>query len=162
MLTRRAAFSLLGGFALAPAATLAQPGPRFRAIQINVDALRTDRGEDTANWVASALPAALAQSLGAYYQPGDRNGAVLTARIDTLFLGPNSGTGAWGSSQDEIAGVLIVHGPRGVVPGETPLRATTSYFQSPVDQPLRVESNHTRIVTLAQAFAGWAPRELGL
>ena len=27
---------------------------------------------------------------------------------------------------------------------------------------LRVESNHWRVVALAQAFAGWAPRELGL
>jgi hypothetical protein len=31
-----------------------------------------------------------------------------------------------------------------------------------VDQPMRVESNHWRIVALAQAFAGWVPRELGL
>jgi hypothetical protein len=31
-----------------------------------------------------------------------------------------------------------------------------------VDQPMTVESNHDRITTLAQSFAQWTPRQLGL
>jgi hypothetical protein len=50
----------------------------------------------------------------------------------------------------------------GAVAAHTPVRAITSYHPMAVDQPLRVESNHWRVVALAQAFAGWAPRELGL
>ncbi len=119
-------------------------------------------GDDTANWIAASLPGALAQSLGASLQPRDRTAALLTARIDFVYLGPNTGAGPMGSSQDTIEGTLIVHGPCVSASSEIPLRAITSYFQTPVDQPLRVESNRERIVRLANAFAGWAPRELGL
>ncbi len=98
-----------------------------------------------------------------YLAPGDRNGATLVARIDFLYLGPQSGGGgAFGSSQDTIEGALIVSGRRGAIAAVTPLRAITSYFPSPVDQALWVQSNHDRIVALAQAFAGWVPRQLGL
>jgi len=162
MLTRRAAFPVLGALALAPAAALAQAAVPFRGVSVDVGPLRANIGDDTANWVAQALPAALIQSLGPHYQPGDRHGAVLTARIDFIYLGPNSGPGPLASSQDTIEGTLIVHGPRGTMPAETPLRAITSYYPSGVDQPLRVESNRARIVLLSQAFAGWTPRELGL
>jgi hypothetical protein len=95
--------------------------------------------------------------------PGDRRGAVLIAQIDFLYLGPSSGQpGMLGSSQDTIAGVLIVHGPRGTIPAETPLRATSDYYPSAIDQPLWVQSNHDRIVALAQNFAQWTPGQLGL
>jgi hypothetical protein len=43
-----------------------------------------------------------------------------------------------------------------------PLRAISTYYPNPFDQPLRVQSNHDRIVALAQNFAQWTPRELGL
>jgi hypothetical protein len=125
--------------------------------------LRAAVGDPTAAWVAEALPGALAQSLGPYLAPGDRNGATLVARIDFLYLGPSSGgTGAWGASQDTIGGTLIIRGRGGSIGAEAPLRATTSYHPSPFDQPLRVQSNHDRVVALVQAFAGWVPRQLGL
>ena len=162
-LTRRAALSALGALAFAPAVALAQPGVRFRSIQVDVGPLRANSGDPTAAWVEEALPGQLAQALGPYLAPGDRNGAVLIARIDYLYLGPSSGgTGPLGSSQDTIAGVLIVRGPRGSVAAATPLRAITSYFPNAVDNALIVQTNHDRIVELAQAFAYWAPRELGL
>ena len=162
MLTRRSAFSVLGALALAPAAALAQASAQFRGINVDVGPLRTNMGDDTANWVAQALPEALAQSLGPHLQSGARNGALLTARIDLVYLGPDSGPGPFASSQDTIAGTLIVHGPRGTRAIETPLRATTSYYPMAVDQPLRAESNRARIVLLSQAFARWTPGELGL
>jgi len=165
-LTRRAALVGLGAFAI-PAAfavrsAAAQPNLRFRKIVVDVAPLRASVGDPTAAWVQQALPGALAQSLGAYIAPGDPHGATLIARIDDLYLGPNFGPGFFGGSQDTINGTLFIKGPRGGVAAETPIRAITSYHQTPVDQPMRVESNYWRVVWLAQAFAGWAPRELGL
>jgi hypothetical protein len=138
--TRRAALGILAlSTAVAVRSAQAQPNVRFRNIVVDV-----------------------AQSLGAYIAPGDPHGATLIARIDDLYLGPNFGPGFFGGSQDTINGTLVIKGPRGGVAAETPIRAITSYHQTPVDQPLRVESNYWRVVWLAQAFAGWAPRELGL
>ena len=53
-------------------------------------------------------------------------------------------------------------GPRGGVVANVPLRAITSYFPMAVDQALVERALQGRVVALAQAFAGWAPRELGL
>ena len=165
-LTRRAALVGLGAIAFPAAAVRsaqAQPNVRFRDIVVDVAPLRASMGDPTAAWVQQELPGALAQALGSYMAPGDRHGAILVARIDDLFLGPNSGgTGAWGASQDTINGTLLVKGPHGGIVGAAPIQATSWYHPMAVDQPLRVESNHWRVVALAQAFAGWAPRELGL
>lgn len=165
--TRRAALAAFGAFAVSSGVALqrafAQPGLRFRDIQVDVSPLRARVGDPTAAWVQQALPGALAQALAPYMSPGNRNGASLLARIDYIYLGPSSGgTGALGSSQDTIIGVLILRGPRGAIAAETPLRAITSYYRMAVDQALVVEAYHNRVVLLAQAFAGWVPRELGL
>jgi hypothetical protein len=166
-LTRRAALAALGVVALpsivAVRSAAAQPGVRFRGIRVDVSPLRASVGDPTATWVQQELLGQLARALAPYLAPSDRYGAILLARIDALYLGPNSGgTGPRGSSQDTIEGVLIVRGPRGGVAADTPLRAITSYYPNPFDQPQRVESNYTRVAALAQAFAAWAPRELGL
>ena len=152
-LTRRAALAAFGVVALSPAvavrSALAQPNVRFRKIVVDVSPLRASVGDPTAAWVQQALPGALAQALGAYIAPGDRHGATLVARIDDLYLGPNcGGPGPFGASQDTINGTLLVKGPRGGVAADAPIRAITSYHQSAVDQPLRVESNHWRVVWL--------------
>jgi hypothetical protein len=167
LLTRRAALAALGVVALSPAvavrSALAQPNVRFRNIVVDVAPLRASMGDPTAAWVQQELPGALAQALAGYMAPGDRGGATLVARIDNLYLGPNSGgAGPWGASQDTINGTLLVKGPHGGIAGGAPIRAMTYYHPMAVDQPMRVESNHWRIVALAQAFAGWVPRELGL
>ena len=121
-------------------------------------------GDPTAAWVEQALPGALAQSLAPYMAPGDRNGATLVARIDYLYLGPSSGGGGFGGfrrTQDTINGTLLLRGPRGVV-ANVPLRAISSYFPMAVDQTLVERALQGRVTALAQVFAGWAPRELGL
>lgn len=164
-LSRRAALAALGATALSPVAVrsaLAQPGVRFRNIVVDVSPLRASAGDPTAAWVQQALPPALAQALAGHMATGDRNGATLVARIDYLYLGPNQGPGPFHSSQDTINGTLLVKGPRGGVAAKVPIRAISSYYPTPVDQPMRVESNYWRVVALARAFAGWAPRELGL
>jgi hypothetical protein len=165
-LTRRAALAslaalLLPAMAETPAA-LAQPGLRIRAIKVDVSPIRASMGDPTATWVEEALPGALAQSLAPYMAPGDRNGATLVARIDYLYLGSSSGgPGFFHQTQDTINGALLLRGPRGVV-ANVPLRAISSYFPMAVDQTLVERALQGRVAALAQAFAGWAPRELGL
>ena len=167
-LTRRAAIAAIGALVL-PAMTQmrsasAQPGLRIRAIKVDVSPIRASMGDPTAAWVEAALPAALAQSLAPYLSPGDRNAATLVARIDYLYLGPSSGGGGFGhfrQTQDTINGTLLLRGPRGVV-ANVPLRAISSYFPMAVDQTLVERALEGRVTALAQAFAGWAPRELGL
>ena len=118
-------------------------------------------GDPTAAWVQEALPGALAQSLAPYMSPGDRGGATLVARIDYLYLGNSSGgPGFFHQTQDTINGTLLLEGPRGVT--KVPLRAISSYFPMAVDQALVERALYYRVTALAQAFAGWAPRELGL
>jgi hypothetical protein len=167
-LTRRSAIAALGALVL-PAMTQmrsasAQPGLRIRAIKVDVSPIRASMGDPTAAWVEEALPGALAQSLAPYMAPGDRNGATLIARIDYLYLGPSSGGGGFGGfrrTQDTINGTLLLKGPRGVA-ANVPLRAISSYFPMAVDQALPEQAYQGRVVALAQVFAGWAPRELGL
>jgi hypothetical protein len=161
-LTRRAAIAALGALVLPALAQMpsasAQPGLRIRAIKVDVSPIRASMGDPTAAWVEQALPGALAQSLAPYMAPGDRNGATLVARIDYLYLGPSSGGGGFGGfrrTQDTINGTLMLRGPRGVV-ANVPLRAISSY-QTLVERALE-----GRVTALAQAFAGWAPSELGL
>ena len=161
--TRRAALIALGAAALAPAAAWAQAPLRFRAVNVDVEPLRASVGDPTAAWVQESLTPALAQALGPYLAPGDRNGATLTARIGLIYLGPSSGgTGPFGQGQDTIAGDLVVRGARGGVVSETPLRAIASYLANGVDRAQPVQWNRSRIDALSQAFAAWVPRQLGL
>jgi hypothetical protein len=166
-MTRRAGLAALGAFGLsltcAASGARAQSGLRFSSIVVNVAPLRASAGDPTAAWMEQALRQALPQALGPHLAPGDRNGAVLEVRIDWLYLGPSSGgTGPGNSSQDTVAGTFIVRGPRGGVASQIPLRAIASYYPSAPDQAMVEQANYWRVVALAQAFAGWAPRELGL
>jgi hypothetical protein len=165
-MTRRGALAALGAFGLALSAASsarAQSGLRFRGIVVNVEPLRARFGDPTAAWMEQALAQALPQSLGSHLAPGDRNAPVLEVRIDWIYLGPSSGgMQSKGSAQDTIVGSFLVRGPRGGIESEIPLRAIASYYPSAVDQALVARAYHGRITTLAQVFAGWAPRELGL
>jgi hypothetical protein len=148
-ISRRAALAAFGAFVLAPAAVvpgaLAQPS-RFAAIHVDVGPLRANAGEPTASWVARALPSALAQ---AFAQDG-RGGAPVSVRIDYVILGPNTGAGGpAGSSPDQMVGSVSQGGV------ERPLRATTYYYPSPVDQTMVEQSNYDRVAKLSQAFASW-------
>jgi hypothetical protein len=167
--TRRAGLFALAALALEgctpTAPTTAARGVRIRAIKVDVSPIRASMGDPTAAWIEQALPGALARSLAPYLAPGDRNGATLTARIDYLYLGPSSGGpgfAGFNQTQDTIVGALILRGPRGEVIANVPLRAIDSYFPMAVDQTLVERALQGRVVALAQAFAGWAPRQLGL
>jgi hypothetical protein len=166
-LTRRAALAALGTLAFSSGAVVprasAQPGLRIGAIKVDVSPIRASMGDPTAAWVEAALPGALAQALAPYMAPGDRKAATLVARIDYLYLGPSSsGPNFFKRTQDTINGTLLIKGPRGGVVANVPLRAIASYFPMAVDQTLVEQALQGRVTALAQAFAGWAPRELGL
>jgi hypothetical protein len=165
--TRRATLFSLGAFVLAPPGLVrpgrAQPAIRFREVRVDVSRLRASAGDPTADWVEQELPRDLTKVLAPYMAPPERNGATLVARMETIDLGGDGGgTGRGGGSIDSIEGVLIVSGLRGAVPAATTLRATAPYEPNAIDQPLFEEAYHTRVVALAEAFAGWAPRQLGI
>jgi hypothetical protein len=166
-MTRRDAFAALGAFGLsltcAASGALAQNGLRFGAIRVNVEPLRAQTGDPTAAWMEQALAQALPGALGPHLAAGDRNAAILEVRIDWIYLGPISGgVGPGGSAQDTVIGSFIVRGPRGGIASQIPLRAISFYYPSAPDQAMVEQAYHWRVVALAQAFAGWAPRELGL
>ena len=147
--TRRAA---LGALAAAP--ILLSRGALARriipagGIRVDVAPLRANAGDPTAAWVARELPGALAQAMA---ERGGA-GAPIAVRVDYVILGPSSG-GVSGPAPDQMVGAVTV----GVV--ERPLRASTHYYPSPVDQALVEQSNHDRVSQLVQAFAYWAVRE---
>ena len=126
---------------------LAQRDRAYRNIVVDVSPLRAHAGDPTATWVQRELPARLAEALAGRPSP---NGAPLTVRVDYLTLGPNTGaTIHGGSSPDNISGVAIVGGR------QIPVRATTTYQASPVDQTMIEQSNHARVSALTQALAYW-------
>jgi len=165
--TRRGALAAFGACGLSM--TLATPGARaesglrFRDVVVNVEPLRALVGDPTAAWMEQALREALPQVLGPHLTPGDRNAPVLGVRIDYTYFGPSTGgTGPGGSAQDTVAGTFLVFGPPGGIESEIPLRAIASYYPSAVDQAMVEQAYYWRTVALAKAFAGWAPRKLGL
>ena len=166
-MTRRDALAAVGAFGLsltgAASSARAQSGPRFRDIVVNVEPLRARDGDPTAAWMDQALGQALPRALGPHFAPGDRNAAILEVRIDWIYLAPSQGgPGPRGSAQDTIIGSFVIRGPMGGIASVIPLRAIASYYPMAVDQALVERAYRGRIVTLAQTFAGWAPRELGL
>jgi hypothetical protein len=166
-MTRRGVLVSLGAFGLSltcgASGALAQSGLRFSAIVVNVAPLRPLTGDPTAAWMEQALVQALPRALGPHLAPGDRNAPILEVRIDWIYLAPSpGGPGPRGSAQDTIIGSFLVRGRQGEIESQIPLRAIASYYPSAVDQALVERAYHGRITTLAQVFAGWAPRELGL
>jgi hypothetical protein len=150
---RRAAIAACGAFALvAGEAALAQSGLTVRNIRVDVAPLRANAGDPTATWVEQELPRSLARALAGRLTA---RGGTLTVRIDYLTLGPNTGaTIHGGSSPDNISGVAMLGGV------QWPVRATTSYAASPIDQTRVEQSNHYRVAQLADALAYWIARDL--
>jgi hypothetical protein len=170
-LNRRVGMLALGALALgavtlqgcAPSApTAATSGVRFRSIRVDVSPIRASMGDPVAAWLEHALPGALAKTLAPYMAPG---GDTLVAQIDYLYLGSSSGGpgfGGFNQTQDTLVGALLVKGQRGETIANVPLRAIDSYFPMAVDQAMPERAYQSRVTMLAQAFAGWVPRQLGL
>ena len=152
---RRAVVAACGAFVVLTVAgqnALAQRGLAVRNIRVDVSPLRATAGDPTATWVEQELPRRLAQALAGRLTP---KGGTLVVRIDTLTLGPNSGaTIHGGSSPDNIGGVAMI----GNV--QWPVRATSTYYASPIDQTMIDQSNHYRVSQLVQALVFWLSRDL--
>ena len=139
------AFALFGAVACQNA--LAQSGLPIRNIQVDVAPLRANVGDPTASWVQQTLPAQLAKAMAGRMSP---TGSTLVVRIDSLSLGPNKDSRAW----DNISGVATIGGV------QRPVRATSRYWASAIDQTQFEQSNRQRVTLLVQALAYWLAREL--
>jgi len=147
----RASAAAFWAFAIVAAvggeSAVAQPAAIFRNIRVDVQPLRANAGDPTAAWVQQELQGQLVKALAGRMA---RNGAPLTVRIDYLTLGPSTGDMLHSSaSLDNINGVAIIGGE------QTPVRATNSYYSSPVDQTMIEQSNHYRVSQLTQVLAQW-------
>ena len=155
-LARGAAFAALGVMMIVagPAASHSahrRPGVSPPGVHVNVAPLRANAGDPTATWVEQFLPGQLAQELA-------RRGAHVdvSVRIDYLTLGSSTGgIGPAGSSIDTIQGVATINGV------EEPVRATNSYYPSPVDQTMIEQSNRERVQQLTRSLAYWVARDAG-
>jgi hypothetical protein len=142
------AFAIVTAFAAQSA--LAQSGPTFSNVRVDVSPLRANAGDPTAAWVQQELSIQLAQALAGRMA---RNGAPLIVRIDYLTLGPNSGTMLHAAATlDNINGVAIIGGQ------QAPVRATTSFYTNPIAPTMVAQSNHDRVSQLTQALAIWIAR----
>ena len=160
---RRAALAGLGACAAAglsgcnttqTAAVQPQAVSGFRIGSIAVDTapLLAQSGNPTASWVQQALPGQLAQAFTAHMAPGDPNGATLSVRIDSIYLG-----GGGPADPDRMRGVATLSGGAGPA-RTTRLRATATYIPSPVEQALPEQAFQGRVAALSQAFAYWLAR----
>jgi hypothetical protein len=145
---------VVGTFAIvasiAAQSALAQSGLTFSSVRVDVSPLRANAGDPTAAWVQQELSIQLAQALAGRTA---RNGAPLIVRIDYLTLGPNTGTMLHAAATlDNINGVAIIGGQ------QTPVRATTSFYTTPIAQTMIEQSNHGRVSQLTQALTFWIAR----
>ncbi len=139
------AFALL--IPVAGQSVLAQSGVPIRNIQVDVAPLRASAGDPTASWVQERLPEQLAKALAGRMSP---QGGTLVVRIDYLTLGPLKDSRAW----DNISGVATLGGV------QWPLRATSRYWASAIDQTMFEQSNHRRVMEAVQALTYWLARDL--
>ena len=144
-LIRWTAFALLA--AVACQSALGQSGLPVRNIRVDVAPLRANAGEPTASWVQQGLPDQLAQALAGRMTA---QGGTLVVRIDYVTLGPIKDS----SARDNISGVATIGGV------EWPVRATTKYQASAVDQTLVERTNRERVTQLMQALTFWLARDL--
>ena len=148
---RRVAIASWSASALLAAAAgqsaLAQSGLPIRNIQVDVAPLRANAGDPTASWVQQGLPDQLAQALAGRMTA---QGGTLVVRIDYLTLGPIKDS----SARDNISGVATIGGV------QWPVRATTKYQASAIDQTLVERSNRERVAQLMQALTYWLARDL--
>jgi predicted NBD/HSP70 family sugar kinase len=151
-IARRALMTGCGALALVPMLAggdaLAQRPLAVRGIRVDVSPLRAAAGDPTARWVEQELSRQLAQALANRSTSG---GGALIVRIDDLSLGAIKDS----SARDNIGGVVMVGG------AAWPVRATTRYRASPVDQTMIEQSNHYRVSALVEALAFWIARDLG-
>ena len=172
LFSRRAGLAALGACLLAglagctptnaPAVQAASPSAsalRIRDIRVNTAPLLAQSGNPTAKWVQEALPGLIAQDFAAAMAPDDPSAATLTVRIDSIVLG-TAGAGPEGGAIDNMRGVATLGGTAGGAPRKIPLRATSFFTPTSVDQTLWKQAEHGRVSELSQSFAYWLQKKL--
>ncbi len=131
----------------------AQPTSAFHisSIEVNTAPLLAQSGDPTAQWVQQALPGQLAQAFAANMAPSDPNGAILSVRIDSIYLGQGGP-----ADPDSIRGVATLSGSAS---RHTKLRTTSTYIPETVDQALPEQALQGRVQALSQSFAYWLKRK---
>jgi len=151
IMTRRATLaSFAAALSLAALPGMARPRQAEGGVRVDVTPLLENSGNPTAAWVARLLPQAMAEALAGRGAAG----ASITVRVDYVMLGPSQGgVGPAGSSPDQMIGDVMVNGV------SHPLRATSYYYPSAVDQGMIEQSNYYRVEQLVRVFAYWAAQE---
>jgi hypothetical protein len=161
-LTRHAALAAFGAFIVPATAEIrsasAQAGLRIRAIKVDVLPIRASFGNPTAAWVEEALPGALAPYMApaiATARPWWRGSTISIS--DKAVAGPASSTRlktpsterSWLKDREAASSPMCRCGRS---PPISRWRSIRPWSSAP----------EGRVTTLAQVFAGWASRELGL
>jgi hypothetical protein len=126
---------------------LAQSSHPIRDVRVDVATLRANVGDPTASWVQEALLDQLAHALSDRMTP---RGGTLIVRIEYVTLGAIKDS----SARDNISGVAMI----GSI--QWPVRATTKYHASAIDQTLVERANRQRVIQLVQALTFWLARDL--
>ncbi|HLW90516.1 MAG TPA: hypothetical protein VKS78_04340 [Roseiarcus sp.] len=155
--------AVLASPAMAQTASL-PPDTHFKAIKVDVRPLAQEVGEPTAGWVAQALPAALQAAFAGRLAPGDRAAPTLVVRVDKVFLGA-SGPGSLDpdgadKARDNMEGAGVIVGPNGRTLGVYPMFTVLDTYTGGTNYEVGTEQR--RIGELAQSFAYWLPRQMGL
>jgi hypothetical protein len=171
-ISRRTALLGLGALsALALQSCATQSGPplpagaqtRFKAIRVDASPLAQNGNGPEAEWLSQDLPGLLQSAFAAHMAPHDASAYTLLVRIDTISLGSwSSGGGLWDSRPiDSIQGVGILLSPSGAAIATYPLLSTgqtTVFFTELGD----IRFQRIRVGQIAQSFAYWLPRQMGL
>ncbi|RBP09202.1 hypothetical protein DFR50_12239 [Roseiarcus fermentans] len=117
-------------------------GYRIASVVVDTTPLVGQSGNPTAQWAQDALPGALAQALSSHMAPGDPSGGTLSVVVNSIYLG-----GGGPADPDRMRGVATFNGQ------QIPIRTTSTWISSPVDNALVEQSNQNRVNALAVSFA---------
>lgn len=139
-------------------------GVHFRTIAVDTSRVAAIGNPSTADLLARDLAHHMRQVFGDLMAPGDAGGAMLVARISSLYLtsfvgGRSHGRRGEGSGHDSLDGVGIVSTGSGVL-SETPVLSVLdpaysgAWYLPDIDE--------RRVDAIAQHFAYWLRREMGV
>jgi hypothetical protein len=158
--TRRAVLAMAASAATwKTAAASSASALRFRAIKVDVSALRANGDTITAQWLADSLPDLLQKAFADHLGPGDRLAPLLVARIDSVSYGPpGSAMQSMTSTHDFIEGAAVVDfGGRNQK--TYPLMTFCNVGAALIDTP---NGGQLRALALAGVFARFLPGQIGL
>ena len=137
------------------------PGLRFRAIVVDAGPMAAKGGRAFVELMRRVTLPALNKAFADRLAPGDPHGLTLRVVLDSAsFASDVGGYDELTTPTDYLEGTGLVTGPRGEVLGSYPLLAQLG---NPAMNRLDpVNGNELRARLLAEAFAGWLRRGMGV